>query len=238
MSAIDSEGRLVDALSLLTGTLVADYDVIDIMQTLAEACSSVLDVDAAGVLLADPESDLLDLVASTDDSTRVVEAMQLSALAGPCIEAYRTSSIVSIADLTEDSAPFGPFREVALAQGFRSVYAIPMRLRAKTIGALNLFRANVGELGSADRRLAQTLTDVATVGVLQERSIRASQLVQQQLQRALDSRVVIEQAKGILAHTHDLTMDAAFNRIRTFARHERLSIAVVSQRLVDRTLVI
>lgn len=238
MSATDRERRLLDALSLLTQTLAADSDVIDIMQTLVEACSSVLDVDAAGVLLADPESDVLDLVASTDDSTRVVEAMQLSASAGPCIEAYRTSSIVSIADLSAATGPFASFRDVALAEGFRSVYAIPMRLRTHTIGALNLFRARVGELGSTDRRAAQTLTDVATVGVLRERSMRASQLVQQQLQRALDSRVVIEQAKGILAHTHDLTMDAAFSRIRTFARHERLSIAVVSQRLVDRTLVI
>jgi GAF domain-containing protein len=237
VNAADRESRLLDALSLLADTLVADYDVIDLLQTLVDTCVTVLDVDAAGVLLADPDTGELDLVASTDESTRIVEAMQLSVVAGPCVDAYRESRVVSVADIRALPDRFEPFRESALGEGFRSVYALPMRLRSTTIGALNLFRTEGGELNAADQRVARALTDIATVGILQERSLRASEVLQQQLQRALDSRVIIEQAKGVLAHTHGYTMDEAFQRLRDFARSERMSIADVARGLVERTLI-
>jgi transcriptional regulator with GAF, ATPase, and Fis domain len=237
VSAVDREARLLDALAVLADTLVADYDVIDLLQTLVDTCSALLDIEAAGLLLADPESGDLDLVASTSESTRIVEAMQLSVVAGPCIDAYRDSRIVSVPDIAALPDEFGAFRASALDEGFRSVYAIPMRLRSSTIGAVNLFRTETGELNDADRRAAQALTDVATIGILHERTARASDVLQRQLQQALDSRVVIEQAKGVLAHTHGITPDDAFVRLRAFARSERRSIAEVARGLVDRTMI-
>ena len=236
MNAADREARLLDAFAVLSDTLVADLDVIDLLQTLVDTCAALLDITAAGLLLADPETGELDLVASTSESSRIVEAMQLSVVAGPCIDAYRESRTVSVPDIAALPDRFAAFRESALSEGFHSVYAIPMRLRTTTIGAVNLFRSETGELNELDRRAAQTLTDVATVGILQERSMRASGVVQRQLQHALDSRVVIEQAKGVLAQTHDITMDVAFDRLRTYARAERRSIAEVARGLVDRTL--
>lgn len=236
MNSVDREARLLDAFAVLADTLVADLDVLDLLQTLVDTCSTLLDITAAGLLLADPESGKLDLVASTDESTRIVEAMQLSAVAGPCIEAYREARVVSVPDIAALPDGFAPFRESALREGFRSAYAIPMRLRSATIGTVNLFRARTGELNAADRRAAQALTDVATIGILHERSLRASEVVHRQLQHALDSRVVIEQAKGVLAHTHGETVDAAFDRLRAYARAERLSIAEVARGLVARTL--
>jgi GAF domain-containing protein len=238
MNASDRERRLLDALSTLADTLVADFDVIDLLQTLVDTCVSVLDVDSAGVLLADLDGGALDLVASSNESARIVEAMQLSAVAGPCIEAYRESRVVAVDDIGSMPDEFAAFRDSAVGEGFGSVYAIPMRLRSSTIGAVNLFRTETGALNQADQRAAQALTDITTVGILQERSLRASATLQNQLQRALDSRVVIEQAKGILAHTHGLSMDEAFQRLRDFARSERRSIADVARGLVDRTIVL
>jgi transcriptional regulator with GAF, ATPase, and Fis domain len=236
VTAGNREARLLDAFSVLSDTLAADLDVIDLLQTLVDTCDALLDIAAAGVLLADPESGELDLVASTNESSRIVEAMQLSAVAGPCIDAFREGHVVSVPDVAALPDRFQAFRESALGEGFHSVYAIPMRLRSTTIGTMNLFRTGVGELNDADRRAAQALTDVATVGILHERSMRASDVVQRQLQHALDSRVVIEQAKGVLAQTHGVDMDRAFDRLRTYARAERLSIAEVARGLVDRTL--
>jgi GAF domain-containing protein len=237
VNAVDREARLLDAFSVLADTLTADYDVFDLLQTLVEACDAVLDIDAAGVLLADPGSETLQLIASTNESSRIVETMQLSVVAGPCIDAFRESRIVAVPDISALPDRFAAFRDSALGEGFRSVYAIPMRLRTTTIGAVNLFRHEVGELNEPDRRAAQALTEVATVGIVQERALRASEVLQQQLQRALDSRVVIEQAKGVLAYTNDESMDDAFVRLRGFARSQRLSIAEVARRVVDRSLI-
>jgi transcriptional regulator with GAF, ATPase, and Fis domain len=235
VTATDRESRLLDAVASLADTLVSGNDVIDLLQLLVDTCTSLFDVEAAGLLLASPGRDELELVASTSEANRIVEAMQLSAVAGPCIDAYRRSEVVSVPDIAAMPDAYSVFRASALEQGFRSVYAIPLRLRANTIGAVNLLRITTGELNATDRRAAQVLTDVATIGILQERSIRAGEVLQQQLQHALDSRVVIEQAKGVLAHTHHLTMDEAFERLRGFARSERISIATAARGLVDRT---
>jgi transcriptional regulator with GAF, ATPase, and Fis domain len=226
---------LLDAFATLADTLVADYDVVDLLQTLVETCQRALDVTAAGLLLADGPGSL-DLVASTSEESRLVEVMQISADAGPCIEAFRTAKVVSLPDISQAPDDWGSFRASAREQGFASVYAIPMRLRNNTIGALNLFRDATGELDAEDIRAAQALADVATIGILQERALRASDSIREQLQLALNSRVLIEQAKGVLAYTHDLSMDEAFARLRRYARSNGLPLADVAKGLVQRTL--
>jgi len=145
---------------------------------------------------------------------------------------------VSLADIRQAPDEWAEFRESALEQGFLSVYAIPLRLRETTIGAMNLFSDTAGELGEHDIRAAQALADVATIGILQERALRASDAVREQLQLALNSRVLIEQAKGMLAYTHDVSMNEAFGLLRNYARRNQLSLAEVAQALVHRTLII
>ena len=237
MNDVEREAALVDAFAALADTLVAGYDVVELLQTLVDTCVALLDVDAAGLLLAGADSKRLDLMASTSEESRLVETMQLAAEAGPCIECFETGTIVSVPDIARGRPAWSDFSTRALEQGFRSMHAVPLRLRKTTVGTLNLFRTEAGELNERDTRVAQALADVATIGILHERDFRASDLLRQQLQVALNSRVVIEQAKGVLAHTHDVSTDQAFTLLRDYARSNRRPLAQVAQQLVERTLI-
>ncbi|WP_291054257.1 GAF and ANTAR domain-containing protein [Herbiconiux sp.] len=227
--------RLIEAFATLADTLVDDYDIVDLLQTLVEICDGVLDVEASGILLADEEGEL-ELMVSTSEESRLVEVMQLGAEAGPCIECFRTGEAVSV--VVADAPPeWIRFREAAHEQGFASVQAIPMRLRESVIGTLNLFRASSDVLAPGDLMAAQALADVATIGILHERSLRETDAVRDQLQKALNSRVVIEQAKGVLAHTHGISPDEAFGVLRQYARSHQLSLGAVADDLVNRRII-
>jgi GAF domain-containing protein len=235
MNDITREQQLLQTFARLADSLTNEYDAVDVLQNLVESCQELLDATAAGVLLSDGTGDL-ELVASTSEASRLVEVMQLSADAGPCIESYTTGRVVALGDIEEAPAEWWQFRDSARAQGFRSVVAVPLRLRQTTIGTLNLLRNATGELPPDDLIAARAFADVATIGILHERSLRESELVREQLQRALNSRVVIEQAKGVVAHTRKIPVDEAFTVIRDYARHNQLSLAHVASRLVDRSL--
>ncbi|WP_150308278.1 GAF and ANTAR domain-containing protein [Planctomonas psychrotolerans] len=229
------EERLIETFTVLADTLVAGYDVVDLLQTLVESCSALFDITAAGILLSDTRGDL-EVVASTSEASRLVEMMQLSAQAGPCVECFTTGTVVSLPDIDDGPASWAPFRESAREQGFASVFAIPLRLRETTIGALNLLRSARGELRHEDVRAAQALANVATIGILHERAVTENRTVRDQLTSALKSRVVIEQAKGVLSHTHGISMEEAFVLLRTYARNNGRMLSEVAERLVDRTL--
>ena len=162
--------------------------------------------------------------------------MQLAAEAGPCIESFETGLAVSVPDIREHAGRWQAFASAALEQGFKSVYAIPLRLRDTRIGALNLMRGKFGELVHEDVLAAQAFADVATIGILQHRALSDSGRLNLQLQFALDSRIVIEQAKGVVANSNHLSMDEAFALIRSHARSNRLTITNVASQLVDRSL--
>jgi GAF domain-containing protein len=224
--------QLFDAFTNLADTLVAGYDVLELLQSLVEYCHDLLDVDSAGILLLNPQ-DELEVVASTSEANTLVEIMQLDANAGPCLEAFRTRAVVSVPDIDVGSDRWPAFTATARAQGIHSVYAIPLRLRQTTIGTLNLMRNEVGEFNPRDIRAAQALADVATIGILQERSIRDASTIRDQLQQALSSRIIIEQAKGVVAETQKLSMDEAFDRIRSHARTQQLPLSLVARQLVS-----
>jgi len=236
MTERTQEERLLEAFVALADTLVAGYDVVDLLQLLVETCQAALDVSAAGILLAD-ENGELDLIASTSEQSTVLETLQLAAEQGPCIECFRTSAAVSVPDMEDCPPDWAEFRDSALEQGFESVHALPLRLREITIGTLNLFGAEKGDMAPRDIRAAQALADVATIGILHERAVRESNTVRDQLQNALNSRVVIEQAKGVLAQTHGVPMEEAFAMLRSYARANRLPLAAVADGLVRRTLI-
>ena len=232
---LSRERRLSAAFVTLADTLVDDYDIVELLHELVEKCTELLGVDAAGLMLADADG-RLQVVASTSEQAERLEATQVAAGEGPCIEALTTGDAVSVDDLETIREKWPDFYELAVTEGIRSVHAIPLRLRSKTIGAMNVFSTRIGQLDDNDLLTARALADVATIGILQERLIRESTLVTEQLQYALESRVVIEQAKGVLAQATSTGLDQAFVTIREYSRRNRRSVRSVAEALVGRSI--
>ena len=229
------ESKLSAAFVRLADTLVDDFDVVDLLHWLVEECTNILDTPAGGLMLVDP-ANVLQLVASTSEEAELVEVLQLAAGAGPCLDCFRTGTAVTVGDIDAQGARWPEFRAEALSLGFHSVHATPLRLRGQTIGTMNLFSNYTGALPAEDITVAQALADVATIGILQERSIRSAQVVTEQLQHALDSRILIEQAKGVLSATANLSMSEAFTAIRNYARNGNLPLRQVAEDVVARRL--
>ena len=230
------EALLARTLVELADTLVDDFDVVDLLAMLADRCVEVLDVSAAGLLLRSPEGDLR-VAASSSEEMRVVELFQLQAQEGPCPDCYRAGQAIMSGDLTEDNGRWPRFGPVALKAGFRSVHALPMRLRGDTIGALNLFRGDEGLLEDADLLAAQALADVATIAILQHRAAIQAHVLIDQLNHALNSRIVIEQAKGVIAERSGLGMAEAFTWLRQHARGKNRLLVDVARGVIDGTVV-
>ena len=230
-----TQQRLLETFVKLADTLIDDYDVVDLLQFLVDTCRDVLDTTAAGILLADARGDL-EVVASTSEASRLVEMMQLSAEQGPCIESFRSGRRVSVPDIEASKDEWWQFRGSALAQGFRSMDALPLRLRDATIGTLNLLRSTAGAAPEETISAAQAFADVATIGILHERTLRESAILSEQLQAALNSRIIIEQAKGVVSHTRGVSIDEAFTLMREYARSHSMGLSIVAARLVDRSL--
>ena len=235
MTDATREDRVIQTFAKLADTLVAGYDAVDLLQTLVDACQELLDTTEAGILLAATTGEL-EVVASTSESDQLVDLMQLGAEAGPNAESYRTGTMVSVPDIAACPTEWATFKQNALEQGFASAHAIPMRLRDTTIGTLSLLREAVGELDEHDLVAARAFADVATIGILHERTLRDSEVLTEQLQTALRSRIVIEQAKGVVSHTHAVPIDEAFRLIRAYARSHQLGISVVAAGIVNRTV--
>lgn len=232
----DREARLTDTFVALADTLVRDFDLTDLFHTLASTCVSVLDATAAGILLAGP-SGTLQVVASSEERMRLLELFELQNEQGPCTDCYRSGEAIHEPDL-QQTQQWPLFTPRALAEGFASVDAIPLRLRDNRLGALNLFNETPGGLSDHDRKTAQALADVAAIGLLQERAARESQLLTEQLQHALNSRVAIEQAKGILAQQGELSVGDAFERLRAHARATSTRADTVAEMVIRGELTI
>lgn len=219
----------------LADTLVADFDVIDFLHTLATRSVELLDADAAGIMLADGQGGLHVMASSTEEA-RLLELYELQNNEGPCLDCYRTGRPVAREDLPAMRSSWPAFTKEPQGLGFHSAQALPMRLRDETIGALNLFRLEPGRLTEADLGIGQAMADVATVGLIQERAIAASEQLAIQLQTALSSRVQLEQAKGVLAQRAGLRMDEAFQVMRAYARSHNRRLSDVAAHIIDGTL--
>ncbi|MFJ1761288.1 GAF and ANTAR domain-containing protein [Amycolatopsis sp. NPDC088138] len=231
----DRERQVTRTFVALADTLVDDFDVADLLHTLVLRCVDLLDVAAAGLTLVD-ERGSLQVLASSTEQARLLELFQLSIDEGPCVECFAGHAPVFVADVAAQATRWPRFAAEAARQGFASVHALPMRLRKQTIGALNLFGTRPGDLRPDDVDLAQGLADTATIGILQERAVRHGETMSEQLQTALNSRVTIEQAKGVLAVTGGLTMDGAFGALRGYARSNSLRLSDVARALAERAL--
>ena len=229
------EQRLGRVFVELADTLVDDFDVIDLMHQLCDRSVELLEADAAGLILADQRG-VLQVMASTTEEARLLELFVLQNDEGPCLDCYTTGQQITNVDLGEFSQRWPRFHAAATAAGFHSTHALPLRLRGRVIGALNLFCAQRSTLTQEDVELGQALCDIATVALLQERAIRSGEILAEQLQSALNSRVVIEQAKGILAASAGLSLNAAFSLMRAHARSNHLHLSAVAAEVIAHTL--
>jgi GAF domain-containing protein len=225
------EGEVSRAFVSLADTLVDGYDPIDMLDRLVTHCVALLAVEAAAIVLADSAGGLR-AVASSSEQAELMEMMQLQAEQGPCVECFITGVSVNVADLYQEQTRWPRFIAGVIAYGaYRSVHAVPLHLRGRPIGALNLFHCLPGSLPKADLELAQAFADVATIGILSERALHDAHVLNTQLQTALNSRVIIEQAKGVLAAYGQISMDAAFIRVRHYARSHNQRLAEVARQI-------
>ncbi|WP_329131213.1 GAF and ANTAR domain-containing protein [Streptomyces sp. NBC_01476] len=218
----------------LADSLVADFDLIDFLRLLTDRCVGMLGAGAAGVLLADHNGELR-VMAASDERVRLLELFQLQNSEGPCMECFQHGVPVTVPDLAAEADRWPRFVAQARLSGYSSVQALPMRLRDEVVGALNLFHADAGSLDAVAVPIAQALADVATISLLQQRSTQRSSVLNEQLQTALNSRVLIEQAKGKLAERHDIDMEQAFTALRGYARSHSLRLSDLARSFVNGT---
>ena len=230
MTETPRETRVLDAVVSLVDSLLADFDVVDLLTELTERCAQLLDVEAAGLLLVDPLEQLR-LLAATSEKTRELELFQLQADEGPCMDCYSTGQPVSVADLQTEADRWPRFVSAAQDAGFASVHAVPMRAAGIVLGALGLFGARPGALSDADLLVGQTLAHIASVAILQEHP-PTPWTVMPQLRSALTSRVLVEQAKGFLRESLDVSVGQAFQLLRNYSRTNGEHLTDVARRLM------
>ena len=229
------EADVVRSLVEMAGTLVDDYDVVDLLTGLTDRCVDLLGVSAAGVMLSSPAGSL-GLVASSSEAMRLLELFELQAQEGPCLDAFRTGEPVGHENLEAGSGRWPSFSAAALEAGFRSASALPLRLRMVTIGAMNLLSVTQVPMDEADLIVAQAFADLAALSIVQHRASAEALRLNEQLSDALTSRVVIEQAKGVISERAGLGLAEAFSRLRAYARNHNLRLTDVAQAAVDGTL--
>ncbi len=226
---------LAEAFVGLADTLVDDYDVIELLHRLTNFSVRLLPIDAAAILLSDQRGELRVLASSTEEA-RIAQQFAVDSGEGPGVDCFHASREVAVADLRDDGQRWPAFAAHAEKAGFLAVNAVPLRLRSLTIGALSIFRAEPGLLTAEDVRICQGLADMATISILHERALSERTVLVEQLQFALTSRVIIEQAKGVLAERCRVDMGEAFTMLRRHARNNNLRLADVAKGVVAGTV--
>jgi len=225
------EQRLAEVFVELADTLVDEFDVVDLLQTLTERCVELVDTDAAGLMLDDQRGNLR-LVAHTHESARLLELFELQQQEGPCLDCFATGQVIANIDLATATDRWPIFTRAAREVGFGTSHAVPLRLRRQVIGALNLFTTGQRPLEDNDLAVAQGLADIATIGLLHQRAVHDQATLSEQLQAALHSRILIEQAKGVLSAQTGTSVEAAFALMRTHARRTGQPLTTVAGAVV------
>lgn len=229
---VSREAQLARTLVELADTLVADFDVVELLTLLADRCVEVLEVDAAGLMLVSPQGDLR-VMASSSETMRLLELFEQQSQEGPCLDCFRSGEALVNQDLSLGNGRWPKFTPQAIDAGFHAVHALPMRLRGTMIGALNMFQHAPGVMPQADLDAAQAFADVATIAILQHRATQEAQILNDQLNFALNSRVVIEQAKGMIAERRSVNMVEAFAVLRNHARNHDIRLVSVANDVIS-----
>ena len=225
------ESLLITTLVELADNLVEDFDIIDLLTVLSNRCVETINVQAAGVMLAAPGGEL-QFIASSSESMRILELFQLQSNEGPCVDCYNDGQPIVNHALSVPDPQWPRFTPLALAHGFKSVHCLPMRLRGRTVGALNLFCDTEGQLDHEDVQVAQGFADVGTIAIIQHQTALDAQTLNGQLSNALNSRIIIEQAKGKISQATKCDMDQAFDRLRAHARNHNLRMTDLARYIV------
>ncbi len=229
------EQILTQAFVSIANSLVERFDVVDLLSRLTADCARLLDIASAGLLLADERGEL-HVVAASSEGTRNLELFQLQREQGPCLDCFHSGIPVSVSDLSQETARWPQFTEAAIGAGFTSVHALPMRLRDTILGTLGLFGTHIGPLNDEDRDLGQALAHVASIAIIADKAATNKTVINEQLQTALTSRIVLEQAKGLLAQLGNFDMEQAFIVLRRYARDHNLRLTDIAHALVAREL--
>jgi GAF domain-containing protein len=229
------EADVVRSLVEMADTLVDDFDIVDLLTGLAGRCVNLLGVSAAGVMLASPEGSL-GLVASSSEAMRLLELFELQTQEGPCLDAFRSGELIGPENLDDEACPWSVFSPAAVMAGYRSALALPLRLRNATLGALNLLSVTRTPMPAADVIVARAFADLAALSIVQHRAAAEAQRLNEQLSVALTSRVVIEQAKGVISERAGVDLAEAFARLRSYARSNNRRLTDVAEAAVDGTL--
>ncbi|MFI5803535.1 ANTAR domain-containing protein [Streptomyces sp. NPDC051561] len=250
----DREMALAETFVELADTLVDDFDLVDFFQQLTVRCSQLLDVSVAAVLLA-PAGEPLRVVAPCDPGEALSELLEAAADEGPCVDCHTgpgaVGKVIDMAlatdtvdgaclarvDLASANGRWPAFTPHARQAGYTWACALPLRLREERLGCLLLLRTEKTPLPESDVRLGQALADAAVIGLVHEQTLSAHRLTAIQLRTALDSRIVIEQAKGVLAARLGVTVDEAFNVLRRYARSNGRRLTEVAREVVEAGLV-
>ena len=230
-----SSERLAHAFVEVADTLVDEFDLIDFLHSLADYAADICGASSVGLLLVD-QDDALHYMAASSAGAKHLELFQLQHDEGPCLDCFRTGVPVILSDLSEAMDRWPAFAPRAIEAGVRSVHAFPMRLRSHVIGALNVFGEEPLPFEPDDIKVVQAMADVATIAILQERAISSAEILTEQLQGALNSRIVIEQAKGVMARAHGVDVDDAFTALRTHARNHQLRLVDLAHDVVNGTV--
>jgi GAF domain-containing protein len=229
------EADIVQSLVAMADTLVDDYDVVDLLTGVTDRCVDLLGISAAGVMLASPQGSL-GLVASSSEAMRLLELFELQAQEGPCLDAYRSGERVGHQPLAPGSGKWPVFSAAARSVGFRSALALPLRIRDKTVGALNMLSVGQAPMDEANMIVARAFADLAALSITQHRASAEAQRLNEQLSAALSSRVVIEQAKGVISERAGVDLAEAFTRLRAYARDKNFRLTDVAQSAINGTL--
>jgi GAF domain-containing protein len=235
MSTLSPDEALADVFVLLADSMRPGYDIVDTLDLLVEASTTFTSAVEAGILLVGADG-RLHVAASSTECASDVEESQLGVGGGPCSDAIRTGQGIDVPLIPAEQARWPEFVAIAQAKGFNAAHAIPMRLRSQTLGGLNLFSTQPGSLSDRDQALAETFAQLATISILQHQTLTDHGIVNAQLQRALDSRVIIEQAKGVLAQQYGLEMDAAFALLRNHSRRTSSGLRHTARQIVSHGL--
>lgn len=227
-----NDERLAQTFVELADTLVDEFDLVEFLHILVDRCVELLDVSAAGLMLVDLRG-RLQVMASSSENVRLLELFQLQNDDGPCLDCYRTGQPVDHPDLASAGDRWPRFAPAAAEAGFRTVHALPMRLRAEILGAFNLFHTDPNQLDRSVTQIGQAMADVATIGLIQERSLRHHETLTDQLQTALHSRIIVEQAKGVLAERRGIDPSEAFILLRNHARSHQQRLTELAAAVVD-----
>ena len=219
----------------LADNFVSGADIIDLLTTLVEESKHLLNIDEVGLLLLDAAGDL-QVAATTSEETRLVEILHLSGKAGPGLHAFQTRTVFSVDDVQSHATLWATFAEAALEHGFRGVHAVPLRLRDDTIGVMNLFSRKAQSLNAPDAAVGQSFADIATISIIGQRNLTLEQVVRGHIQEALNTRVVIEQAKGIISEARGLSMKDSFDYLRRYSRDNNIKLNDVARKVVDRAI--